>query len=282
MGWEPSLGAFYGPAAFIIFVNCMYFLSVAVQLRRHPERRLELKEPSEEQQRLAGSEQGEAPPHDSASVSQGNFSAVSLTALENEHTFPAQLLGVGLALLLFVALWVFGALSVSQEYPADLVFSCLFGLVALGLGAFLVVHHCVKRDDMRRHWVSACCPGRREYSVQVNTPPAGSGAGSEEAAAKCPNGSAESSCTNKSASSVKNSSQGCKLTNLQAEAAQCKPPGPAPSNGAALLDNSLTEHSMDNEIKMHVSTSRCSSGPTGTRARGGTTRTGRGLTGPAG
>ena len=261
MGWEPSLGAFYGPVAFIVFVNCMYFLSVAVQLRRHPERRFELKEPAEEQQRLAPSEQGEAPAADSASVSQGDCSAVSLTALENEHTFPAQLLGVALALLLFAALWVFGALAVSQEYPADLAFSCLFGAAALGLGGFLVVHHCVNRDDMRRHWVSACCPGRREYSVQVNAPPAGSGAGAEEGA-KCPNGSAESSCTNKSASSLKNSSQGCKLTNLQAEAAQCKAPSvtvtaaaaaPAPSNGAALLDNSLTEHSVDNEIKMHVS-----------------------------
>ncbi|KAI1888516.1 hypothetical protein AGOR_G00185970 [Albula goreensis] len=226
MAWEPSLGAFFGPAGFIIFVDCMYFLSVVVQLRRHPERRFELKEPAEEQQRLAGSEQGEpGPAHDSASVSHGNFSAVSLSALENEHTFPAQLLGVSLALLLFVGLWVFGALSVSQEYPVDLVFSCLFGVVALGLGAFMV----------------------------VNVPPPGSSTGTEEAP-KCPNGSAESSCTNKSASSVKNSSQGCKLTNLQAEAAQCKPlPVPAPSNGAALLDNSLTEHSVDNEIKMHVS-----------------------------
>ncbi|XP_061107465.1 adhesion G protein-coupled receptor A3 isoform X2 [Conger conger] len=255
MGWEPSLGAFYGPAAFIIFVNCMYFLSVAVQLRRHPERRFELKEAGEEQQRLAPSEQGEAPAPDSASVSQGDCSAVSLSALENEHTFPAQLLGVGLALLLFVALWLFGALAVSQEYPADLAFSCLFGVAALGLGGFLVAHHCVNRDDMRRYWVTACCPGRREYSVQVNVAPPGPGAGAEEAP-KCPNGSAESSCTNKSASSLKNSSQGCKLTNLQAEAAQCKPPSapaPAPSNGAALLDNSLTEHSVDNEIKMHVS-----------------------------
>ncbi|KAG9339135.1 hypothetical protein JZ751_024166 [Albula glossodonta] len=254
MAWEPSLGAFFGPASFIIFVDCMYFLSVVVQLRRHPERRFELKEPAEEQQRLAGSEQGEpGPAHDSASVSHGNFSAVSLSALENEHTFPAQLLGVSLALLLFVGLWVFGALSVSQEYPVDLVFSCLFGVVALGLGAFMVVHHCVNREDMRRYWVSACCPGRRDYSMQVNVPPPGSSTGTEEAA-KCPNGSAESSCTNKSASSVKNSSQGCKLTNLQAEAAQCKPlPVPAPSNGAALLDNSLTEHSVDNEIKMHVS-----------------------------
>lgn len=51
------------------------------------------------------------------------------------------------------------------------------------------------------------------------------------------------------------SAQGSKLTNLHAEAAQCKPLPllMAPANGAAaLLDNSLTEHSLDNDIKMHV------------------------------
>lgn len=69
--------------------------------------------------------------------------------------------------------------------------------------------------------------------------------------AKCPASSAESSCTNKSAPSVRNSTQGCKLTNLQVEAAQCKA-APSTANGTALLDNSLTEHSVDNEIKMHV------------------------------
>ncbi|MBN3299968.1 AGRA3 protein, partial [Amia calva] len=255
MAWEPSLGAFYGPVAFIVFVDCMYFLSIFVQLRRHPERRYELKElPEEEQQQqLAGGECAEALPHDATAASQGRYSAVSLSALENEHTFPAQLLGAALTLLLFAALWVFGALSVSQDHPADLVFSCLFGLAALGLGAFLVVHHCVNREDMRRYWISACCPGRTAYSMQVNAPP-GSGAGSGDAP-KCTNSSAESSGTNKSASSLKLSSQGCKLTNLQAEAAQCKPTptAAAPSNGvAAQLENSLTEHSLDTEIKMHV------------------------------
>uniref|UniRef100_W5N3L2 Adhesion G protein-coupled receptor A3 n=1 Tax=Lepisosteus oculatus TaxID=7918 RepID=W5N3L2_LEPOC len=250
MAWEPSLGAFYGPAGFIIFINCMYFLSIFIQLKRHPERKYELKEPAEEQQRLATNEHGETNLNDSLSISQGNYSAVSLSALENEHTFPAQLFGTSLTLLLFVALWVFGAVSVSQDYPVDLIFSCLFGVVALGLGAFLVVHHCVNREDMRRYWISACCPGRSTYSVQVNAPPVGSSSGNGEAP-KCANSSAESSCTNKSASSVKNSSQGCKLTNLQVEAAQCKP-NPAHSNGAAQVDNSLTEHSLDNEIKMHI------------------------------
>uniref|UniRef100_A0A8C1JJR6 Adhesion G protein-coupled receptor A3 n=1 Tax=Cyprinus carpio TaxID=7962 RepID=A0A8C1JJR6_CYPCA len=223
MAWEPSLGAFYGPAAFIVFVDCMYFLSILVQLRRHPERRFELKEQSEEQQHLSVAEATEiTPAHlESSSAAQ----PVPMSALENEHTFVAQLIGVAGSLALYVALWVFGALAVSQEHPADLVFTCLFGAAALALGAFLVAHHCVNRQDMRRHWSRACC--------------------------LCPASSAESSCTNKSAPSVRNSTQGCKLTNLQVEAAQCKA-APSTANGTALLDNSLTEHSVDNEIKMHV------------------------------
>ncbi|KAF7706427.1 adhesion G protein-coupled receptor A3-like isoform X2 [Silurus meridionalis] len=252
MAWEPSLGAFYGPLAFIIFVDCMYFLSILLQLRRHPERRFELKEQSEEQQRLSVTEIAAGPCAESSGP-------VSLSALENEHTFLAQLFGVAGALALYALLWLFGALAVSQEYPLDLVFSCLFGVVALALGAFLVGHHCVTRQDMRRHWAQACCLGHRRYAMQVDAllaPMTGaSGDGSTNTGngevARCHTSATESSCTNKSTQSVRNSTQGCKLTNLQVEAAQCKTI-PAPPNGTALLDNSLTEHSLDNEIKMHV------------------------------
>uniref|UniRef100_A0A673VYQ5 Adhesion G protein-coupled receptor A3 n=1 Tax=Salmo trutta TaxID=8032 RepID=A0A673VYQ5_SALTR len=271
----PSLGAFYGPVSFIVFVDCMYFLSILLQLRRHPERRYELKEPAEEQRRLAvaGSEAGDVPatllhlhPHDASSSTVSAPHAVSLLALENEHTFAVQLLGAAAALGLYAALWVFGAMAVSQERPADLVFSCLFGVAALALGGFLMAHHCVNRQDMRRHWAQACCPGRRAYSAQEDAllplpgtstaSAAGSVGRGNGDAVKCAHSSAESSCTNKSVPSMRNSAQGSKLTNLHAEAAQNKSlpliPLPAPANGAALLDNSLTEHSVDNEIKMHV------------------------------
>ncbi|XP_054341075.1 adhesion G protein-coupled receptor A3 isoform X2 [Pongo pygmaeus] len=245
MAWEPSLGAFYGPASFITFVNCMYFLSIFIQLKRHPERKYELKEPTEEQQRLAANENGEINHQDSMSLS-----LISTSALENEHTFHSQLLGASLTLLLYVALWMFGALAISLYYPLDLVFSFVFGATCLSFSAFFMVHHCVNREDVRLAWIMTCCPGRSSYSVQVNVqPPNSSGTNGE--APKCPNSSAESSCTNKSASSFKNSSQGCKLTNLQAAAAQCHA-NSLPLNSTPQLDNSLTEHSMDNDIKMHV------------------------------
>lgn len=259
MAWEPSLGAFYGPAAFIVFVDCMYFLSILIQLRRHPERRFELKELSEEHQHLSVTEAAEVTPGHLESSSAAGTQQVLMSALENEHTFAAQLLGVAGALLLYATLWVFGAFAVSQEHPADLVFACLFGAAALALGAFLVAHHCVNRQDVRRHWSQACCWGRRNYEVEVDSllvPIQGSSGSASSArgngeAAKCAASSAESSCTNRSVPSVRNSTQGCKLTNLQVEAAQCKA-APSTGNGAALLDNSLTEHSVDNEIIMHV------------------------------
>lgn len=259
MAWEPSLGAFYGPAAFIVFVDCMYFLSILLQLRRHPERRFELKEQPEEQQRLSVAEIAEVHPGQAESSSVSGVQPVSLSALENEHTFAAQLLGVAGALGLYIILWVFGALAVSQAHPLDVVFACLFGVAALALGAFLVGRHCVSRQDIRRHWARACCFSRRNYTVQVDAllVPIPGTAGSRSVVTgnseegRCPASGTESSCTNKSAPSLRNSNQGCKLTNLQVEAAQCKAI-PAPANGIAVLDNSLTEHSMDNEIKMHV------------------------------
>ncbi|KAK0148900.1 Adhesion G protein-coupled receptor A3 [Merluccius polli] len=300
MAWEPSIGAFYGPVGFIVFVDCMYFLSILLQLHRHPERRYELKELSEEEQRL-GSDSDPAPSAhlhlplairlQASDGSPGAVAAsaqpfpVAISALENEHTFPAQLAGAAGALGLYSALWGFAAMSVSREHPVDLAFTCLFGVTALALAAFMTAHHCVNRQDMRRYWAQACCSGRRAYSAyreDALLPAPGGVAGASSTAGSLRRGTsgeasrcgqssgADSSCTNRSAPSMRHSPQGSKLTNLHAEAAQQGKPSAGtgtavaaaaavvtllpvtPGNGAPLLDNSLTEHSLDNEIKMHV------------------------------
>lgn len=277
MAWEPSIGAFYGPVGFIIFVDCMYFLSILLQLRRHPERCYEFKEPNEEQQHLASANTEARPegpsdhchaltlhlqPHEAASCVVSAPHTVPLSALENEHTFAAQLMGAAGALGLYAALWVFGAMALSQDHPYDLAFTCLFGVAALALGAFMVAHHCINRQDMRRYWSQACCSGRRAYSAQEDvllpqsgvamTPTVGSANKTDGESTRCGHSSADSSYTNKSVPSIRNSGHGSKLTNLHAEAAQCRSASaPVTANGAAVLD-SLTEHSVDNEIKMHV------------------------------
>ncbi|KAL2079422.1 hypothetical protein ACEWY4_025166 [Coilia grayii] len=254
MAWEPSLGAFFGPLAFIVFVDAVYFLCIVLQLRGHPERRYELKEPANEEQRSLGAVETSPDPATTAAP-----------ALENEQSFWAQLLGVAAALGLYLLLWAMGALAVSQDPPARLAFACLFGSVALGLAAFLLSHHGANRRDVRHLWAQSCCPSRvrgpshRPLALlpgATASTPTPTPRGNGEAVPKVgpTHSSAESCCTNKSAPSLRPSA---KLTNLQMEAAQCRPlpPPQAPStapNAAALLDNSLTEHSLDNDIKMHV------------------------------
>ncbi|XP_025253088.1 adhesion G protein-coupled receptor A1 [Theropithecus gelada] len=157
MAWEPSLGAFYGPAAVIALVTCVYFLGTYVQLRRHPGRRYEMRAQPEEQRRLAtpegsrGIRPGTPPARDAPGAS----------VLQNEHSFQAQLRAAAFTLFLFTATWAFGALAVSQGHFLDMVFSCLYGAFCVTLGLFVLIHHCAKREDVWQCWW-ACCPPRRD------------------------------------------------------------------------------------------------------------------------
>uniref|UniRef100_A0A7N5ZWQ3 Adhesion G protein-coupled receptor A1 n=1 Tax=Anabas testudineus TaxID=64144 RepID=A0A7N5ZWQ3_ANATE len=172
MAWEPSLGAFFGPVAFIILVTCIYFLCTFIQLRRHPEKKYELKQLTEEQQRLAavdvpthchqGAEPGALAAPQSGSHCPAGCPGVPINPalLANEHSFKAQLRTAAFTLFLFLATWTFGALAVSQGHFLDMIFSCLYGAFSVTLGLFILIHHCAKRDDVWHCWCS-CCPGRR-------------------------------------------------------------------------------------------------------------------------
>ncbi|XP_021108875.1 adhesion G protein-coupled receptor A1 isoform X2 [Heterocephalus glaber] len=162
MAWEPSLGAFYGPAAFIALVTCVYFLSTYVQLRRHPERRYELRERTEEQQRLAVPEGSHC--HGVRPGTPTACDTLVASQLQNEHSFKAQLRAAAFTLFLFTATWTFGALAVSQGHFLDMIFSCLYGAFCVTLGLFVLIHHCAKREDVWQCWWS-CCPSRGDTST---------------------------------------------------------------------------------------------------------------------
>ncbi|XP_057197619.1 adhesion G protein-coupled receptor A1 isoform X1 [Triplophysa rosa] len=171
MAWEPSLGAFYGPVAFIVLVICVYFLCTFIQLRKHPERKYELKAVTEEQQRLADiphcHHQGEpdTPGDDGGRCHGGCPGLINPSLLANEHSFKTQLRSAAFTLFLFTATWTFGALAVSQGHFLDMIFSCLYGAFSVTLGLFVLIHHCAKRDDVWHCWC-ACCPGRQPKACQ--------------------------------------------------------------------------------------------------------------------
>ncbi|XP_016324712.1 adhesion G protein-coupled receptor A1-like isoform X1 [Sinocyclocheilus anshuiensis] len=176
MAWEPSLGGFYGLTAFLVLVMCIYFLWTFVQLKRHPERKYELKAMTEEQQRLAVAEIGHCHAVSGEPGEHGDHTgctAITASMLANEHSFKAQLRATAFTLFLFLATWVFGALAVSQGHFLDMIFSCLYGAFSVTLGLFLLIQHCAKRDDVWHRWW-ACCPNKPK--VEVNGEPSGSAA----------------------------------------------------------------------------------------------------------
>lgn len=146
---------------------CMYFLCTFVQLKRHPERKYELKAMTEEQQRLATAEIGHCHAACEEPGEQGDHSgcmAITVSMLANEHSFKAQLWAAAFTVLLFLATWVFGALAVSQGHYLDMIFSCLYGAFSVTLGLFLLIQHCAKRDDVWHHWW-ACCTSKPKLDV---------------------------------------------------------------------------------------------------------------------
>lgn len=184
MAWEPSLGAFFGPVVFIVLVTCIYFLCTFLQLRRHPEKKYELRRLTEEQQRLASidvpthCQQGAAEPGAPSAQPGGSHCPAGCPGvplnpalLANEHSFKAQLRTAAFTLFLFLATWTFGGLAVSQGPFLDMVFSCLYGAFSVTLGLFVLIHHCAKRDDVWHCWCS-CCPRRRADACSGGHAPA--------------------------------------------------------------------------------------------------------------
>ncbi|XP_036590077.1 adhesion G protein-coupled receptor A1 [Trichosurus vulpecula] len=213
MAWEPSLGAFYGPVAFIALVTCVYFLCTYVQLRRHPERKYELKERREEQQRLAVPEASHGHLGDPGVGPPAACSVISASLLENEHSFKAQLRAAAFTLFLFLATWTFGALAVSQGPFLDMIFSCLYGAFCVTLGLFILIHHCAKRDDVWHCWWS-CCPSRRNaYARQVHARAQVNANGDAHIHTPCLQ---DSPCLSKAGGFAHAPGGHCKLTNLHA------------------------------------------------------------------
>ncbi|KAG9333716.1 hypothetical protein JZ751_010650 [Albula glossodonta] len=187
MSWETSLAAFFGPAALIVLVTCVYFLCTYVHLKRHPEVRYELRPMTEEQQRLASGEMGHCHAGDSGDPgdTHAGCAAINPSMLANEHSLRAQLRTAAFTLLLFLATWSFGALAVWQGHFLDMIFSCLYGAFSVTLGLFLLIQHCAKRDDVWHRWW-ACCPSRHHGD---DAPPKADANGDVHAEARCHEGS---------------------------------------------------------------------------------------------
>uniref|UniRef100_A0A3Q2Z475 Adhesion G protein-coupled receptor A1a n=1 Tax=Hippocampus comes TaxID=109280 RepID=A0A3Q2Z475_HIPCM len=165
MAWEPSLGGFYAPVSLLVLIMLVYFLCTYIQLRRHPERKYELRVLTEEQQQLSSADQQCHPDIGAASGSAGECAGFipGVSELSNEHSFKSQLWTTVFTLLLFLSTWALGAMAVSLGRFLDMIFSCLYGAFCVTLGLFLLIQHCAKRDDVWHRWW-ACCPAKSKLA----------------------------------------------------------------------------------------------------------------------
>ncbi|CAM9463294.1 unnamed protein product [Lampetra planeri] len=287
MAWEPSLGAFYGPAAFVTAIACIYFSCALARLRRMRSRckREALKESqaiggattviavangrdndnNEEEKERGGCgpvgpvslpEQALARPEatDSASASQAEAPA---EAPEDELPPGARLAGLAGTFLAATAAWAFGALAVAHRdgRVESHAYAALYAASTTALGLFLLAHHGARRRDVWQCWRARCprrAPGR-DYTLQLGTGsrlPSGTSLTINGSGPATGCGSGDSSVAEKSHSTATN---GSKLTNLQvARSRGLAPMAPLPCDA-----NSLTEHSIDRDLNMHVVPVEC-------------------------
>ncbi|CAL8342704.1 unnamed protein product [Lota lota] len=159
--WRPSLGAFFVPAGLVVLVTWIYFLCTVFRLRHRVAKECTgtpLSSPvAESQPALSGS---------TSLLSTDSAAAQTspVVAPEDQYSLKAQFSVLVVTHFLFMALWFCGAMAMWLTGHSSLLFSCLYGIAATTLGAFLVVHHCFRRLDVQASWL-ACCPGHRRTQV---------------------------------------------------------------------------------------------------------------------
>ncbi|KAJ7994215.1 hypothetical protein DPEC_G00263590 [Dallia pectoralis] len=156
--WRPSLGAFFVPAGLAVLVTWIYFLCTVFRLRHRankdcPGSSVSSPLPPENQPALGGSTS-------LLSTDTVVGSVPTVVTPDDQYSLKVQLLTLVTTHFLFLALWGGGAMAVWLTGHSSLLFSCLYGLSATVFGAFMVVHHCFRRQDVRTSWLS-CCPRTR-------------------------------------------------------------------------------------------------------------------------
>ncbi|XP_061624496.1 adhesion G protein-coupled receptor A2 isoform X1 [Phyllopteryx taeniolatus] len=249
--WRPSLGAFFVPAGLVVLVTWIYFLCTVFCLRQRTTKECTGTAPSspvtESQPALAGS------------ISLLSTDSVvgplnANVASEDQYSLKTQFLILVVTHFLFVVLWCCGAMAVFLTGHASLLFSSLYGMAAIALGVFLVVHHFFRRADVQASWLP-CCPGHsgtRDASTYAHTCTTRSRAQTSEQGSQLfinchqPGDSHNSPSTRSSSTPSGISSVGpgpCKLTNLLQVAQD------TPSNTSRAAASINTGTSTDNVTK---------------------------------
>uniref|UniRef100_A0A1B6D4N5 Ig-like domain-containing protein n=2 Tax=Clastoptera arizonana TaxID=38151 RepID=A0A1B6D4N5_9HEMI len=93
-----------------------------------------------------------------------------------EHPPVAQLKAFIIVLILFILIWIFGALATLQPLRIpyeETVFSICYAFLIIMLGIFIILFYCFARSDVRADWFSMkpCCRSRNVCDSRPAPPP---------------------------------------------------------------------------------------------------------------
>ncbi|KAJ7305132.1 hypothetical protein JRQ81_011006, partial [Phrynocephalus forsythii] len=210
---RPSIGAFHVPVAFILLVTWIYFLCAGISLQGQAKNPKEPPKSLETRPRLGGSNNFLT---DSGSISVTLNSAPHGVEVDGVYSLRVQFWALVITHFLYIALWTFGAMAVSQPwFLLKVVFSCLYGVAAAALGLFVFIHHCARRQDVQSAWF-ACCPSyRNALPMQAYVHPGGGVEDGSQVFIGCSPEVAQSIKSSSSPSSTNSAPGPCKLNNLQ-------------------------------------------------------------------
>ncbi|KAG9354785.1 hypothetical protein JZ751_001498 [Albula glossodonta] len=268
---RPSLGAFFVPAGLVVLVTWIYFLCTMARLWRQGSQ--SSKEPPaspvssplpESQPALGGSTSLLSTDSAVGTVHAG-------MVLEDQYSLKVQFLTLMVTHVLYVVLWSCGALAMWQTGHGSLLFSCLYGVVAVALGVFLLAHHCIRRLDVQAAWLG-CCPAYRRSQpmpayVHPCTTVAGAQTGPSERGSQIfvgclppgePHNNSSSARSSSTPSGISSVGPGpCKLTNLlqvTQDTTNNASRAPASTNTSTSTDNNTKQANNNNLLPALSST----------------------------
>ncbi|XP_006825959.1 adhesion G protein-coupled receptor A3-like [Saccoglossus kowalevskii] len=163
-----QLIAFLSFVSLMFLVNIVYFISTSRKLQTMP-RKYEVKQI--EQNRENENAERDLPLTDLESI--GTHTAATSVAtsfLDAEHSYQSQLRSLVFIMFCFIGVWLFGAMTITQEYHLSLLFSYLYGAASTALGIFIFVYNCLLRTDVRLSWQRCCgCRRKTRYAYSVDS-----------------------------------------------------------------------------------------------------------------
>ncbi|XP_045188915.2 adhesion G protein-coupled receptor A3-like isoform X2 [Mercenaria mercenaria] len=154
--WEPGLGAFVGPVAFLLLLNCIFFIRISCVIRSSTGPLLNVEETQELHITDIEMTSNQDRIETQSLTSEMSVKSTVSSVMDFERRPITQLRALAVCLLLYIFTWIFGAITVAKPFSAipyqEIIFSYLYGVFCAILGLFILIYFCLTRKDSRSSW----------------------------------------------------------------------------------------------------------------------------------